>query len=97
MALGAWLLCMGLPATGHADAKVLHDTHCRDCHAGRFDGQADRVYTRQDRKVRSMDQLRTMVGFCNQQVGTQWFDEDVEAVTHYLNQQFYQFPPVMKK
>lgn len=71
--------------------KALHDANCNDCHAGKFGGDASKIYTRSDRKMASLTKLAAQVAFCNQQVGTQWFDDDVADVTAYLNDSFYKF------
>ncbi len=64
--------------------KKLHDANCVKCHDSS-------VYTREDRFVTSRDSLKTQVQRCNVNLGTQWFDEDVNAVTDYLNTNYYKF------
>ena len=64
--------------------KELHDANCVKCHDSS-------VYTREDRFVTSRDSLKTQVQRCNVNLGTQWFDEDVNAVTDYLNTTYYKF------
>ncbi len=64
--------------------KELHDANCVKCHDSS-------VYTREDRFVTSRDSLKTQVQRCNVNLGTQWFDEDVNAVTDYLNTNYYKF------
>lgn len=76
-------------AADAAKGKTLHEQHCIQCHAQRFGGQWDKIYTRADRKMDALKKLTTQVGFCNQQLGLQWFDEDVADVTAYLNETFY--------
>ena len=44
-----------------------------------------------DRFVGNRDALTTQVNRCNVNLGTQWFDEDVENVVNYLDQSFYKF------
>ena len=67
-----------------AHGKKLHDASCVKCHDSG-------VYTREDRFVTSRDALRTQVQRCNVNLGTQWFDEDVDAVTDFLNATYYKF------
>ncbi|MBF0157938.1 MAG: cytochrome c [Magnetococcales bacterium] len=64
--------------------QALHQTSCVRCHD-------HSVYTRSDRKMKSADQLRIRVAFCGQQVNAQWFDDEVDAVTLWLNRSFYKF------
>ncbi|ABK43078.1 conserved hypothetical protein [Magnetococcus marinus MC-1] len=74
------------------EGKVLHDESCIACHASRFNGQAEQMYTRAERKKNSYASLKQMVAFCNNQVGTGWFDEEVGLVTDHLNRTYYKFP-----
>lgn len=74
-----------------ANGKKLHDAHCLSCHAARFGGKAETMYTRPDRKKKSLEELRGMVQFCDNQVGTQWFDNEINDVAAYLNEAFYHF------
>ncbi|MBF0623093.1 MAG: cytochrome c, partial [Magnetococcales bacterium] len=72
------------PVTGQAEenpGKSLHDESCNSCHASRFGGNPDEIYTRSNRKKKDFDQLHSMVAFCNQQTGTGWFDDEVDQVT----------------
>lgn len=80
--------------TGNAArGKTLHDPGCLgDCHAGRTGGAANDLYTRENRRMDSLEKLRAQVAFCNQQVlGSEWFPEDEADVVAYLNGAFYHF------
>ncbi|MBF0308549.1 MAG: cytochrome c [Magnetococcales bacterium] len=94
--LAVSVMTLALPLFAGAEqasqGKALHDRHCIDCHAGRFGGDASRIYTRPDHKKKTYHELQAMVAFCNNQVGAQWFDEDVQAVTDFLNDSYYHFP-----
>jgi mono/diheme cytochrome c family protein len=85
----AAVICLGA-ATVHADdsviaaGKELHDKHCLACHK-------TELYTSPDRKISSREKLSARVHFCEQQLGLQWFDEEVESVAEYLNKEFYHF------
>ena len=70
--------------TWAADGKALIDRYCVGCHA-------DEVYTRPDRKIRSIDTLRLQVLRCNAMTKSGLTDEDVAAITDYLNKSFYRF------
>jgi mono/diheme cytochrome c family protein len=85
---------LSLPAQAAGDAKkgqTMHDAKCVACHAGMFGGDASRMYTRPDRKVKNMTQLAARVSACNANVGADWFPEDEAHVSAYLNSQFYKF------
>ena len=66
---------------------------CIRCHASRFDGDADRIYLRPERKVRTPAQLMAQVRTCNVQLGTSYFPEEEEHVAAYLNLRYYKFKP----
>ena len=72
------------PAVLAADGKALVDRYCTGCHA-------DEVYTRPDRKMRSLDTLRLQVLRCNAMTKSGLTDEDVAAIVDHLNKSFYRF------
>ncbi len=69
-------------AADNAGGKALTDQHCYQCHG-------NEVYTRADRKVRTLDGLQRQVQRCELALGLKWFDEEISSVTGYLNQEFY--------
>jgi len=71
-------------ATSEGESENLHTKNCTRCHSSD-------VYTRTDRKVTSLDALGKQVRMCNNQLETQLFPEDMEKLTHYLNQTYYKF------
>ena len=79
----------GDPAVG----KTMNDKDCVGCHARRFDGDADKMYLRSDRKVQTPAQLVAQIAMCNTQLGTSYFPEEEEHVAAYLNLQYYKFKP----
>ena len=62
----------------------LHFENCTGCHD-------ESAYTRADRNVRSLQRLGLQVRFCKDTLELAWFDEDVEDVVGYLNQNYYHF------
>jgi cytochrome c553 len=76
-----------------AAGKTLSDKDCNACHARKYDGDASRIYTRPDRKVRTPAQLLTQVQYCNTELGTSYFPEEEEHLAAYLNLQYYKFAP----
>jgi len=84
------------PPFAHGDAaagKTLAERDCVACHARLFEGDAERIYTRPDHKVRSSAQLAAQIAYCNTQLGTQYFPEEEAHVGAYLNQRYYRFNP----
>ncbi len=61
-----------------------HQAHCNKCHT-------DSVYTRENRFVKSMEALSKQVKRCKENTGIAWFNEDTEAVVHFLNEKYYKF------
>jgi hypothetical protein len=78
----------------NGDAKLgepLATRDCVACHARRFDGDADRMYLRADRKVRTPAQLMAQIRYCNTELGAGYFPDEEEHLGAYLNQQYYHF------
>ena len=80
-------------AGDEAAGKALANKDCIACHASRFDGDADKIYLRPERKVRTPAQLMAQVQMCNVQLGTGYFPEEEEHVAAYLNLHYYKFKP----
>jgi cytochrome c peroxidase len=74
-----------------AGRNLLNEANCNACHAQRMGGDASRMYTRPERKVRDAQGLLKMVQFCVDRTGATVFPEDVVHMAAYLNQQFYKF------
>ena len=51
----------------------------------------DKVYTRDDRFVKSLSALGKQVVRCKDNTGAPWFDEDTDAVVYFLNEKYYKF------
>ena len=66
------------------NGQALHDENCMKCHD-------TGVYTREDRKMSSAGGLRNQVQRCEQTLDLKWFEDDIDDVTGYLNQQYYRF------
>lgn len=64
--------------------NTAHKDHCYKCHG-------DEVYTRDDRFVKTISALGKQVRRCKDNLGIAWFDEDTDAVIHFLNKKYYKF------
>jgi hypothetical protein len=73
-------------AAGEDSVQNLYDQHCVACHG-------TEVYTREDRKVRSLSGLERQVRRCEAALGLRWFDEEVSDMTRFLNDRHYHFKP----
>jgi hypothetical protein len=85
------LITAGLAATSSSllaidinHGKSLQQNNCMSCHD-------DGIYTREERRVSTLDSLQQQVQRCETTLDLQWFPEDVDAVTGYLNATFYKF------
>lgn len=67
-----------------ADGKNIYMQSCSGCHG-------TEVFTRPDRKVKNLVELRNRVRQCSYAIESKWFDEEINAVTDYLNSAFYKF------
>lgn len=92
MAGRSFLLCLPLFIASltvvHAEnitiGKELHQENCLRCH------QAE-IYERPDRTVKTLKHLRSQVLFCAVSNDIEWFDEEIDDVTAYLNAFYYLF------
>jgi len=73
-----------LHAADISHGKSLQQKNCMGCHD-------DGMYTRENRRVSSLDGLEKQVRRCEMALGLKWFDEDVAAVTEYLNTTYYNY------
>ena len=75
-----------------ANGKKIDQEKCYACHAKKSGfGNGDMIYTRSDSKVKNLQNLKTMVAFCNTELRLDLFPEDEADVTAFLNKQFYKF------
>jgi mono/diheme cytochrome c family protein len=72
-----------LPADS-GQGKKLHDSNCTQCHS-------TSVYTRPDRKVKSLAALSSQVTSCTHMAQATLTEDEQKSVVEYLNQQFYKF------
>jgi hypothetical protein len=81
-------------AAGKASAgKEIVDRDCVGCHAQLFAGDADQIYRRADRRVKTPAQLLAQVQACNVNLGKGYFPDEEEHIAAYLNLEFYNFAP----
>ncbi|ORU89554.1 MAG: hypothetical protein A6F71_00900 [Cycloclasticus sp. symbiont of Poecilosclerida sp. M] len=66
------------------NGRTLHNENCLSCHT------TDK-YISKTRKVQDLAALESRVKRCDFSLSTQWFEEDIEDVVAYLNQDFYKF------
>ena len=74
-----------------AGEKHFNEKNCNACHARKFGGTGDKMFTRADRRVTTPEKLAGQIAACNTNLNSGWFPEDEESVAAFLNQKFYKF------
>ena len=73
------------PSPGNsADGKRLHDAACMGCHD-------TSVFTRKDRVVQSLDDLKKQLANCAHMAKKEFSESEAQGLLKYLNDQFYHF------
>jgi cytochrome c553 len=81
-------------AAGDANTgKALVERDCVSCHAAKFPGDPDRMYTRPEHRVKTPAKLLAQVQACNTNLAKGYFPEEEEHIAAYLNLEFYKFAP----
>jgi cytochrome c553 len=73
--------------------KALVERDCVSCHAAKFPGDPDRMYTRPEHRVKTPAKLLAQVQACNTNLAKGYFPEEEEHIAAYLNLEFYKFAP----
>jgi len=68
--------------------EMFDEANCMECHAPSH-------FQTREKKVNSFKKLSGSVRACATNSGAEWFDEDADIVTEYLNEKHYHFkaPP----
>jgi mono/diheme cytochrome c family protein len=74
-----------------AHGAKLHNVNCTACHGNMTGGDGSLLYTRSQRRVNSMKELKTRVHRCAAGLGLSWSSEDFTDVVHYLSERYYHF------
>ena len=67
-----------------AEGKELNTDNCTRCHD-------TSVYTKEDRKVQTLEVLTKRVQACNTKTGAGLDEEELEDLTLFLNTEYYKF------
>jgi mono/diheme cytochrome c family protein len=81
------LLASSVYADGNATKgkKIFAASECVRCH------QTNKMFTRSDKKVKTLTALDSQVRKCDSQLSTNLFDDEIKDVVAYLNQAHYKF------
>ena len=75
-----------------AKGQALHAAKCVSCHNSMMpDGKGEELYSEFARKMTNASQLKGMVEFCANRTRSGWFEEEINHVSRYLNDTYYQF------
>lgn len=74
-------------AYGGIEGKKLHTQNCVKCHG-------DSVYKRTNRRMKNYKSLETQVRRCNVPAAANFDNDQITAVTDYLNNRYYKFDPL---
>ncbi|MBO9648789.1 MAG: cytochrome C [Variovorax sp.] len=80
------LLLCGAPAAAQSRGELLYTTHCVACHT-------TEVHWRDRRLATDWDSLQAQVSRWQAIGFLGWSDDDIAAVTKYLNESYYGFKP----
>ena len=85
---GLFILCLMLTSqivcADIVRGKILQEQSCTTCHDSS-------VYTRPDRRIKTLDALKERVGRCTKAAGVKWNRQEVLDVVNYLNSSFYHY------
>jgi len=83
--------CVAMPsAYGFAQSpeiargKALYEARCKDCHE-------QSVHKRNPRSAKSVAEIREFVVRWDRVLGPLWHDDELDAVTRFLNERYYGF------
>ncbi|MCG6886714.1 MAG: cytochrome c [Proteobacteria bacterium] len=90
-----FLALIGLATSAQAAdlerGKSLHNENCTHCHISMMGGDGSAIYTRENRRIESLDALRKQVNRCKDSLGASWPPDQIDDVVFYLNQTYYKF------
>jgi len=89
-----FIVLSALHANAETDIKRgqdLHDGNCISCHAAIYGEKGNDIYTRSNRKIDTLMGLEAQLKRCKNSLGTNWPEDQILDVQHYLNSSFYHF------
>jgi mono/diheme cytochrome c family protein len=89
--------CASLPAAANpfpdadlANGRKIHfESKCAACHEEKTGRNAGFIYLRDERKVKTIFDLKRYVSLCNSELRLGLFPEDERDVAAFVNQQWY--------
>jgi mono/diheme cytochrome c family protein len=74
-----------------SSGKALHDKYCVSCHAANFGEDGSRIYTRNNRRVQTVEGLSGQVSACAANLGFKLRRDELQDIVKYLNDEYYRF------
>ena len=91
ISIGMMSVIINAQAADLKSGKIKHDEKCTACHIAQFGKDGSGIYTRKDRKMKSLSMLAQRVSACNANTKSGFSADQVKDVTEYLNSTYYQF------
>jgi mono/diheme cytochrome c family protein len=100
IAIAAGLLVASAPLVAAADPfpgadlangrRIHYESKCASCHTEKTGRDEGFIYLRDERKVKTIFELKRYVSLCNSELRLELFPEDERDVAAFVNQQWYQ-------
>ncbi|SCZ56332.1 c-type cytochrome [Thiohalomonas denitrificans] len=85
------VLLTGTASAEPSEGEELYQENCVACHQRMAGGDGSALYTRDDRRVKSLEGLHSQVNRCKDNLQLRLFDDEVAAIAGYLNERYYRF------
>ena len=82
--MGLLFFTLTVQADIHEGLEMIQDAKCMECHNEEDFGTADS-------KAKTASQITSKVDACQRANDAEWFDDDTQTVSDYLNQTYYKF------
>jgi mono/diheme cytochrome c family protein len=99
IAIAAGLLVASAPLVAAADPfpgadlangrRIHYESKCASCHTEKTGRDEGFIYLRDERKVKTIFELKRYVSLCNSELRLELFPEDERDVAAFVNQQWY--------
>ncbi len=73
------------------NGKLVHQEKCNACHIGKFGGDGAKIYSRDDRRIQTVEGLMAQVEFCDRQIKSGLNGDEINDLVIYLNENYYKF------
>jgi mono/diheme cytochrome c family protein len=78
------------PGADLANGRRIHyESKCASCHTEKTGRDEGFIYLRDERKVKTIFELKRYVSLCNSELRLELFPEDERDVAAFVNQQWY--------